>query len=106
MIPSLEKLDNTIATSSKDKTETLNNFFHSVFIMENVHNIPTISAIDNVVPISDIVIDSNIVKNKLDQLDTSKSPGPDKWHPFFLKELSNDLAIPLSPSLETGAHKS
>ena len=110
MIPSLEKLDNTIATSSRDKAETLNNFFNSVFTTENVHNIPTISVIDNVVPVSDIVIDSNIVKNKFDQLDPSKSSEPDKWHPLFLKEQSNELCIPLSivfkKSLETGAHNS
>ena len=45
MIPSLVKLDNTIATSSMDKAETLNNFFNSVFITEIY--IPTISIIDN-----------------------------------------------------------
>ena len=42
MIPSLE---NTIATSSKDKAEALHNFFNSVFITEIY--IPTISVIDN-----------------------------------------------------------
>ena len=30
----------------------------------------------------------------MDQLDPSKSPGPDKRHPFVLKELSNELCIP------------
>ena len=78
MIPSLEKLDNTIATSFKDNAETLNSFFNSVFITENVHNIPTISVIDNLVPLSDIVIDSK---------------GPDKWHSVFLKGLSNELCM-------------
>ena len=62
------------------------------------------------IPLSDIIIDSNIVKNKLDQLNRSKSPGSEKCHPFFLKELSNELCIPSSilfkKSLETEAHNS
>ena len=36
------------------------------------------------------------IKKKLDNLNPYKSPGPDELHPRILKELSNELSLPLS----------
>ena len=51
---------------------------------------------DNGETLSNVNITPNIVKNKLEQLDPNKCPGPDRWHLYFLRELSETLCIPLS----------
>ena len=33
---------------------------------------------------------------KLQRLNPSKSPGPDGWHPYFLRELATEVSYPLS----------
>ena len=47
---------------------------------------------------------------KLKTLNPNKSPGHDKWHPYFLSELADIICVPLSilfdKSLKEGAHKS
>ena len=57
-----------------------------------------------------INITSEIVRTKLNKLNSNKSPGHDKWHPHFLKELAGAICLPLSilfnKSLKEGAHKS
>ena len=37
-----------------------------------------------------------MILEKLQALNPSKSQGPDGWHPYFLKELSEELSILLS----------
>ena len=58
---------------------------------------------------SNITITPDLVWKKLKTLNANKSQGPDKWHPFFLKELADEICIPLSnllsKSLEDGTHK-
>ena len=41
-------------------------------------------------------VSEDVVLNKVNNLDPGKSPGPDNWHPYFLKELSKELSHPLS----------
>ena len=57
-----------------------------------------------------IEITPTVVRKKLHDLNPNKSPGHDKWHPYFLKELADCICIPLSilynKSLKEGAHKS
>ena len=47
---------------------------------------------------------------KLKVLNPNKSPGHDKWHPYFLSELTDIICVPLSilfnKSLKEGEHKS
>ena len=48
------------------------------------------------------------VKQKLTALNPNKSPGYDKWHPYFLRELADDICTPISilfnKSIIEGAH--
>ena len=43
-----------------------------------------------------VSIPADKIKKKLDNLNPYKSPGPDELHPRILKELSNELSLPLS----------
>ena len=45
-------------------------------------------------PIADIPVHGKAIY-KLYQLDMSKSPGPDEWHPRFSKESAAQLVVPL-----------
>ena len=109
-ITSLTKPDGTTAKSAKDKAEALNDFFSSVFTVEDIENLPAKppTICDEV--IYSTVITPSIVKEKLEALNPNKSPGHDKWHPFFLRSIAEAICIPLSilyrKSLKEGAHES
>ena len=57
-------------------------------------------------PLSDINITTDIILDKLTTLNSAKSPGPDGWPPFVLKEIAQHICLPLyiifSNSLATG----
>ena len=84
-IPSLTKPDGSKATSAKDKTQALNDFFTSVFTDENLHNVPSMPTTQVIEAMSTIEITPYIVKSKLDSLNLNKSPGQDGWHPHFFE---------------------
>ena len=95
-IPSLQKDDGTKASSASEKAEVLNNFFSSVFTIEDLDSIP-----DGNVPylgefLNSFIISEDSVLKKLKVLNPDKSHGLDGWHPLFLKCLADDLARPLS----------
>jgi hypothetical protein len=81
--------------NDKEKADTLASYFRSVFTTEPDDDSPTIPCRANV-PMGTLKITPEIVRKKLVNLNTSKSPGPDKLHPRFLYELSYELSLPLS----------
>ena len=106
----LTNKDGTKAISAKDKAKTLNDFFTSVFTTENLGNIPAVKNAPAYEVLSNIEITPYLVRTKLNALNLNKSPGKDKWHPYFRKELSETMCTPLSilftKSLKEGAHES
>ena len=107
-IPSLSRPNGIKATSSKDKAETLNEYFSSIFTLQVLHDIPAAPTY-LVDVISTIDTTPDIVREKLKSLNPNKSPGQDNLHPYSLRELFDSISIPLSilfvKSLR-GAHKS
>ena len=75
----------------------LDSFFTSVFTEEDLSNISIFHdrIKQNESFLTDIDVSKEDVKNVLNSLDISKSPGPDNFHPGILKELSNELSEPL-----------
>ena len=107
-IGTLKEKDGPLITNDKEKAETLNDFFSSVFTHENKNNIP------NLAPgeyskgsfLSEIIVTPQAVEKKLKDLNPDKAQGPDKIPPKVLKELSKELSEPLcylfNLSLQTG----
>ena len=107
-IPTL-KTDNVYATTDQSKAEVLNNFFTSVFTIEDETSIPEPTPVTET-KLKYIKFTPEMVQKKLNSLDPNKSPGHDEFHPHFLKELATVIAHPLSTlfnkSLRSGAHSS
>ena len=95
-IPPLNKPDCTKAFDAKDKAETLNSFFSSIFTTEVMDNIPITNDIFLGDFLNSFIISQQMVYNKLINLNSGKSPGPDGWHPCLLKEMSDLIDNPLS----------
>ena len=97
-IPSLIKADGSEAKTAHNKAETLNNYFSSVFSDDNLHDQQTTldegTFFGNY--LNSFEITKEMVATKLRELNTEKSPGPDKWHPIFLKKIADLISSPLS----------
>ena len=108
-IPSLTTGGNKY-TTPKEKAEALNKFFVSVFTKEDVENIPESPSYNVGEVLTTLNITPEIVLRKLKGLNPNKTPGHDRWHPYFLREIADDICVPLSilfnKSLKEGAHSS
>ena len=108
-IPPLLRSDGSKATTAKERAEALNAFFASVFTKEDLTNLPTPPTYDITESLFTIEITPEKVYEKLRNLKPGKSAGHDKWHPYVLKELAEELSEPLSilftKSLVEGAHE-
>ena len=97
--------DGSSAVSDKDKADALNDFFKTVFTVEECAYIPELS-LRTEEELSVVTVAEEAVCAKLKLLNTGKSSGPDGLHPRFLRETANEVAIPLTiiykKSLETG----
>ena len=95
-IPTLNNPNGTFSVSNKEKAESLNSFFSSIFVDEDLANMPEITYSFTGDSLHTLHVTEEFVLSKLNNLDPGKSPGPDNWHPYFLKELSKELSHPLS----------
>ncbi len=93
-IPQLEKSDGDLTLNDKEKANTMNNFFASVFTPE-VGEPPELHTRNYDTPLSDVNIDKKDVTIRLSKIDPNKSPGPDGQHPRVYKELANVIDQPL-----------
>ena len=97
-----------LAESDMEKAEALNEYFASVFAIEDKTNTPDFydGSKSNGISVTDMIITPAAVEKKLHELNQFKAQGPDLIPPKVLKELSKEIAIPLSKifnkSLETG----
>jgi len=84
-----------IANSDQDKADVLATFFTSVFTQETDENFDKMENINFESLSSDDEFKPEEVKTLLNELDTSKSPGPDQVHPIVLSKLSDIIQIPM-----------
>ena len=104
-IPAL-KNQSKIVTSDADKAECLNNYFGSVFTVENDLDIPEPDSIPNRGLMPEITVTQPGVQKLLSGLNENKSPGADDISPHILKKCHGELSGPLTflfnQSLNTG----
>ena len=95
-IPTLKNLDGTFSVTPREKSETLNQYIGSTFVNENLNEIPTLPDMFTGEHLNSIVFTEEMILEKLQALNPSKSKGPDGWHPYFLRELSEEISKPLT----------
>ena len=95
-VSDLTDKDGVLKSNDKDKSNILNDFFSSVFTQEDNINIPEFKYDKDInTTLNTCSISINDMENALNNLNISKSPGPDNFHPHFLKLSSKSLAKPL-----------
>ena len=65
-------------------------------MQENKENVPPINSQAKCTIISQIVVKEESAKSKLQDFNPSKSTSSDRIQPYVLKELSEELALPLT----------
>ena len=108
-IPDIDKTDNKGSprtTDDTEKAELFNQYFKKVFTDEDLVTVPEAVQKTVVSELKDIEITEAMVEKKLKEINQNKSPGPDNIHPRVIKELSGELAEPLTlifkKSIEAG----
>ena len=87
---------NELTKDDAQKSEELAIFFSNVFTNENLDKMPSIDEIELDNKLEFFTIEAEDVRKKLDNLNQSKSPGPDNIHPRLLKEMSSVIQRPLT----------
>ena len=95
-ISSLKKSDGTDTHDSGEIADIFNNYFSSVFTLSDDTSVPKFQPNHEVSPITDIDINAAIVFNKLVNLKTDKSSGPDGWPILALRETALQISTPLA----------
>ena len=92
-----------LITKDEEKANALGNFFSIVFTDEMNTQAPVRYDTFSSTSINNIEIDEQIILNKLNKLDVSKSPGTDILHPCILYELQNEIALLLKILYQTSS---
>src|SRR5579872_4976179 len=105
----LRDSEGNIITDDQTAANIFNDYFASVFTVEDRDNIPIAEQVFTGLEsdcLSEITINEDIVFKKLSEIKVNKSPGSDDLHPKLLFELRHQLVSPLTKlfklSLETG----
>ena len=101
----LKTLDGTVITTDNDLVNTMNNYFCSVFTIEQLNDVPQLGQYEGNI-LDTFNFSTEEVQEKLKHLNIYKSTGSDMLHPRILRVLENNLARPLTHifnnSVETG----
>jgi hypothetical protein len=83
-----------LAVEDKDMAAELNRFFASVFTKEDLTNVPVKQRETNAT-LNTVTITEGKIREKIRNLKHDSAAGPDNIHPRLLKELENEILIPL-----------
>ena len=88
----------TLDTDPQTVAEELNKYFSSVFTKEDVQHIPDLanSIMKLTSNLSDIVIDEELVRQKLQKLRSDKATGANDISPKLLVEIKDEVCTPLT----------
>ena len=95
--PLVDKKTGKLTTNEKEQADVLAQQFASVMVEEPEGEIPRLPNKElKTPPLSSICVTEEMVLKKLNKLDPTKSPGPDKIHPKVLKEAAASIAPALT----------
>ena len=101
----LKTLDGIGITIDNDTGNTINNYFSSVFTIEQLNNVPQLGQYEGNI-LDTFNFSTEEVQEKLQHLNRYTSTGPDMLHPRILRALEDKLAGPLTHifnnSVDTG----
>ena len=84
-------------SAPEDKADILSRYFSSVFAVEDTTSQqPPEAHFPPAEKLTNVTITAGEVKNKLLNLNIAGAPGPDGLHPRVLRELADQIAVPLS----------
>jgi len=88
--------DGSSVSSVEDMATLFNNYFASVFTCKDTATLPT-TYTSSAPPVTDSIdITPEIILSKIQNLQSSKSPGPDGWPIQIIKSMADFISIPLS----------
>ena len=90
------KVDGKTLVQDQEMAEELNKYFGSVFQTEDTTDVPVAETKRCRGRCSNMVFRPSQIKKKIEQLKNRSAPGPDGLAPRLLKELVNEVAVPLS----------
>ena len=103
---SLANSNNELVNEPRMKAEMLNDFFSSVFTLENDTGMPLLDTFSGE-KLVDLEVDAEIIKDKLRNLKVDKAAGDDNMVPSILKAVNEEIALPVATifrkSLDTGS---
>ena len=85
-----------VASTNLSKAEALNNYFGSVFVVEDTTILPRPTNSHSGACVDRINVAVEEVERKLRGLKPCSAPGPDGFHPRFLRESAQALASPVA----------
>ena len=90
------KINGECIDSNADMADALNDFFSSVFTVEDKNIVPELSPFDCAFDIGDVDFSTVKVIKKIKKLKKHSAPGSDGLRPLIFIELCDEIAIPLS----------
>jgi len=86
----------TVSTE-QELAEEFNAFFTTVFTKEDASSVHSLQQLFcQYGELSDVHVDNQVVRKKLDKLRYDKAPGADDMHPRYLKEIAEEICSPLT----------
>ena len=90
----LKYKEENMITDGYESADCFNNYFASVFCEEDIEDLPTCE-LKTTIKCIDPTFNEQVIRTKLNSLNTNKSTRVDKVHPNVLKECSGSLVKPL-----------
>ena len=93
----MKRKNESLAVSAPERAEALNEFFATTFMVEDTSTIPDTDEEQFTGDhLNTFQITPSKVLTKLRDLNPGNTPGIDRWHPLFLKNVADLIAEPLA----------
>ena len=87
-----------VISNNKEMAESLNEYFSTVFTLEDINALPATEQLleEGKTCLEQLVVTPGMIEAKIKGLKDNKSPGADGISPRLLKEIVDDISVPLA----------